>query len=95
MKTTELDKLETLLIRNRLRSRVQRNRHSLKEDIKFETNPASLSIRLVIGGEELGLISVKYIYEGECVFEKAGELYNDTLTAYNDCRYGVIPRDLE
>lgn len=95
MKTTELEKLETLLIRNRLRSKMQRNRHSFKEEIKFETNPASLSIRVVIGGEEKGLVSLKYIYQGDCVFKKAEELYKDILLAYDDCRFGVVPRDLE
>lgn len=95
MKTTELEKLETLLIRNRLKSKMQRNKHSFKEEIKFETNPASLSIRVVIGGEEKGLVSLKYIYEGDCVFKKAEELYYNILLAYDDCRYGVIPRDLE
>ena len=60
---------------------MQRNRHSFKEDIKFETNPASLSIRVVIGGEEQRLISWKYIYECDCVFKEAEELYNDILLA--------------
>ena len=95
MKTTELEKLETLLIRNRLMSKMKRNGHSFKEEIKFETNPASLSIRLVIGGEDKGLIGYKYIYEGDCVFKKAEELYKNILLAYDDCRYGSVPRDLE
>tara|TARA_B100001167_G_C16774583_1_gene310390 strand:- start:9148 stop:9438 length:291 start_codon:yes stop_codon:yes gene_type:complete len=89
MNISKINTFRSLNNRNKLQQQALRNRHTFKKELYIDIDNSCLVIKVVVGGEEKGIVYYKYVYEGDCFFKELNELYADLLKEYDKTKKNI------
>lgn len=89
-KDSELIYFELLKNRNFLQLKALRRGHTFEEEISFGTH--NLEMKVVIGGEELGITMWINAGRGENTYGSIRDALSELMSEYDDC-YTNIPKN--
>ena len=79
------------LHRNEIQQISLKNRHTFEEKLYLDADSNSLVVEVIIGGNRLGVIMYKYVYEADLFFDLLNELYEDLIAEYNKNYKNIDP----
>ena len=77
-----LDFFNLFINRLDLKKACLRSGDSFEEDIYWDVNNMSLTIKVVLGGEEKGFYGYRHIYDFSNLYKESNEFYSELLEGY-------------